>query len=905
MPNSLATAVSVDRHGIVIEGRRTMVLCASLFYFRIPESRWEHRMRLIREAGYNCIDVYFPWNFHESSRDVWDFTTGMRDVDRFLSLAAANDLYVMARPGPYICSEWDGGGLPAYLFGDGIDIRQNDREYLARVEEWYSRIMPVIAAHQVDAGGSVVLVQIENELDFFACRDVPGYMGALADSARRHGVTVPLIACAGQRDINGAWGSVDGVVPTLNLYFDSAMPGMEDGVTRYARILADLDAPLMVTEMGRDNLLMRRLVASGAKLLGPYNQVAGFDFGFTNSVNNWGDPVAFQTSYYDFLSLVTPYGELRPFVADDRVLAGLFASLGKLLAGSFPAEPGSGAELRGPSGEAGEPPVLDLAGGAGRAIAVSNLADEDATYTLSLGGEEYPVALPGRSSAFVFAETDLAPLGVPARVELATAEPVYADRGEHPVLVWQAPVAGVVRVSSGEARVELVVEAGRETRASLVLEDGRTLELVGMGRADAARVTGFADGAVVRLDEPLPTEPLDRLSAADEAASKGALACSVAVAATSNAGLFGAERATVVGDGPLSLERNGVYRGYGLYAADGTAGRPVALVLHDAADVVSVYRGGAYVGTVYPGGDHAVVELPHDAQARAGEYELRAEIWGHSNFDDSRKPALRINSLRGISGLTEVTERRPLRWWTTQSPAGGRVPYFEQFGARLTTDRPVHDAWHAQLEVPGDADRVLLRFEGLVGEADVVVDGVPAGRADAFAHTVDISDQTRPGAVCAVTVHLSRRHFEEPAGTATALFGRPVTGWRLCGAEELELAADARRTAGTAQRSELPLLVPRGEMRWLHLTPGLDPLERDCKVVVTGSDCKATIAYNGRVCGRLFLPTEGGPQMRVAATLGYLPAGWHRAEGDELALLVEAVGPGEARLESVSLIPVE
>jgi len=409
----------------------------------------------------------------------------------------------------------------------------------------------------------------------------------------------------------------------------------------------------------------------------------------------------------------------------------------------------------------------------------------------------------------------------------------------------------------------------------------------------------------VWLDEPLPTDPLDRLSGGDGAAFDGALSCSFSIAATTNAELVGSGVARAVDDDALELERNGVYRGYGLYAAAGTATAPVALMLHDAADVVSVYRGGAYVATVYPGGGHAVVDLPPDVRPCAGDYELRAEIWGHSNFDDSRKPALRIDSLRGISGMTEVTERRPLRWWTTESPAGGSIPYYEQFGARLTTDRPVHDAWHAQLRVPDDAARVLLRFDGLAGDADVVVDGVPAGPADAFAQIVDISDQARPGGVCTVTVHLSRRHFEEPAGTVTALFGRPVTGWRLSGAEERELAADARRTERTATTAVLPLLVPRGEMRWVHVAAGLDSLARDCKVVVTGSDCKATITYNGRVCGRLYLPTEGGPQMRVAATLGYLPAGWHRAEGDELALLVEAVGPGDARLESVSLIPVE
>jgi beta-galactosidase len=155
--------VSADARGIRINGEYTALLCASLFYFRVPEGLWVDRMRKIKAAGYNCIDVYFPWNFHETRRDQWEMTEGMHDVALFLDHAAREGLYVVARPGPYICSEWDGGSLPAYLAAEGLAIRQNDPAYLSRVREWYRRIMPVIAAHQLGHAGTVVLVQIDRK----------------------------------------------------------------------------------------------------------------------------------------------------------------------------------------------------------------------------------------------------------------------------------------------------------------------------------------------------------------------------------------------------------------------------------------------------------------------------------------------------------------------------------------------------------------------------------------------------------------------------------------------------------------------------------------------------------------------------------------------------------------------
>lgn len=122
--------VKFSADGIYIDGKPRIVLCASVFYFRIPREEWRDRLEKVKSAGYNCIDVYFPWNYHETEEESWDFS-GEKDVDVFLALAEELGLWVIARPGPYICSEWDMGSLPAYLLTkEGLILRDYNELYL-------------------------------------------------------------------------------------------------------------------------------------------------------------------------------------------------------------------------------------------------------------------------------------------------------------------------------------------------------------------------------------------------------------------------------------------------------------------------------------------------------------------------------------------------------------------------------------------------------------------------------------------------------------------------------------------------------------------------------------------------------------------------------------------------------
>lgn len=144
-------SVTCDCHQLKVEGKTVTLLCASLFYFRLPRECWEERMEQLRMCGYNCIDVYIPWNFHESRPGAWRFT-GMYDVEAFLEMAHSHGLYVIARPGPYICSEWDGGALPAWLYTQQLDLRQKDGAYLAELDRWLEKILPMLARHEAGRG---------------------------------------------------------------------------------------------------------------------------------------------------------------------------------------------------------------------------------------------------------------------------------------------------------------------------------------------------------------------------------------------------------------------------------------------------------------------------------------------------------------------------------------------------------------------------------------------------------------------------------------------------------------------------------------------------------------------------------------------------------------------------------
>ncbi|MEU0740449.1 beta-galactosidase family protein [Streptomyces sp. NPDC006134] len=200
--------------GFVLDGRPLRVLSGALHYFRVLPEQWPHRLRMLRALGLNTVETYVPWNFHEPRPGTYDFT-GMADVGAFLRAAADAGLYAIVRPSPYICAEWENGGLPWWLLTDrSLRLRCSDPRYLAHVDRWYDELIPRLAAHQITRGGNVLMMQVENEYGSYGSDTA--YLEHLADGLRARGVDVPLFTSDGPEDFMLQGGTLPGVPATVN-----------------------------------------------------------------------------------------------------------------------------------------------------------------------------------------------------------------------------------------------------------------------------------------------------------------------------------------------------------------------------------------------------------------------------------------------------------------------------------------------------------------------------------------------------------------------------------------------------------------------------------------------------------------------------------------------------------------
>lgn len=205
-----------------LDGKPVRLLSGALHYFRVHEEQWEHRLAMLAAMGLNCVETYVPWNLHEEREGVY------RDVGalgRFLDAVERAGLWAIVRPGPYICAEWENGGLPVWVTGRfGRRVRTRDAGYRAVVERWFRELLPQVVRRQVDRGGPVILVQAENEYGSYGSDAV--YLEWLAGLLRRCGVSVPLFTSDGPEDHMLTGGSVPGLLATAN-FGSGAREGFE------------------------------------------------------------------------------------------------------------------------------------------------------------------------------------------------------------------------------------------------------------------------------------------------------------------------------------------------------------------------------------------------------------------------------------------------------------------------------------------------------------------------------------------------------------------------------------------------------------------------------------------------------------------------------------------------------
>lgn len=190
-----AHTYGVEGHRFMLDGKPFVVRSGSMHYPRVPREYWRDRMKKMRALGLNTLCTYAFWNLHEPRRGEYDFT-GNLDIESYIRTAQEEGLWVIVRPGPYICAEWEFGGYPWWLLeSPGIQVRTSDPRFLSAASKYMRRLLTQVAPLQITRGGPVIMVQVENEYGSFG--DDHAYMNAIRKMIVDSGINVTLYTADG------------------------------------------------------------------------------------------------------------------------------------------------------------------------------------------------------------------------------------------------------------------------------------------------------------------------------------------------------------------------------------------------------------------------------------------------------------------------------------------------------------------------------------------------------------------------------------------------------------------------------------------------------------------------------------------------------------------------------------
>lgn len=190
-PNS---GFKIGTGNFLLDGKPFVVKAAELHYPRIPETYWEHRIKMCKALGMNTICLYVFWNAHEQKEGEFDFT-GNNDIRRFIELCAKHDMKVILRPGPYVCAEWEMGGLPWWLLKkEDIKLRENDPYFLDKVDQFQKQLFQQIGDLTDDKGGPIIMIQVENEYGSYG--ENKEYISNIRDILKKYyGNNIAMFQC--------------------------------------------------------------------------------------------------------------------------------------------------------------------------------------------------------------------------------------------------------------------------------------------------------------------------------------------------------------------------------------------------------------------------------------------------------------------------------------------------------------------------------------------------------------------------------------------------------------------------------------------------------------------------------------------------------------------------------------
>ncbi len=322
-----------------MDGEEFRIYSGAMHYFRIPAEYWEDRLLKLKASGLNTVETYVPWNFHEPRKGEFCFE-GMLDIERFIKIAQDMGLYVIVRPGPYICAEWDLGGLPAWLLKDkNTKLRCWDSKYIKAVKDFFGVLIPKLLPYQESNGGKLIAMQVENEYGSFG-RDKK-YLYWLRDYMKELGVDCQLFTSDGEDKYFFSGGGIPEELMVANFggYNENRFDDLK---------LLQPDKPLMCGEhwcgwfdrWGTSHHSDDPEETLGRSLDGFFKEDASFNlymfhggtnFGFSSGANYY-DCYCPTTTSYDYGAPLNEYGGYteKYFILRDRMAKKLGKALPEL-----------------------------------------------------------------------------------------------------------------------------------------------------------------------------------------------------------------------------------------------------------------------------------------------------------------------------------------------------------------------------------------------------------------------------------------------------------------------------------------------------------------------------------------------------------------------------------------------
>ncbi|MBS4761833.1 beta-galactosidase [Carnobacteriaceae bacterium zg-ZUI252] len=307
-----------------LNGKPFKILSGAIHYFRVPSEDWYHSLYNLKALGFNTVETYVPWNLHEFKKGQFDFS-GMLNIEAFLETAKTLGLYAIVRPSPFICSEWEFGGLPAWLLNEkSMRIRSSDPKFLNTVNQYFDELLPRLVKHQLHEGGNILMFQVENEYGSYG--EDKAYLRAIKQMMEEKGITMPLFTSDGPWRATLRSGSLieDDVLVTGNFgsrandNFDNMQKFFDEHGKKWPLMCMEFwdgwfnrwNEPIIKRD-GED-LAQSVLEALQRGSVNLYMFHGGTNFGFMNGCSARGRLDLHQITSYDYDALLNEQGNPTP-----------------------------------------------------------------------------------------------------------------------------------------------------------------------------------------------------------------------------------------------------------------------------------------------------------------------------------------------------------------------------------------------------------------------------------------------------------------------------------------------------------------------------------------------------------------------------------------------------------------